>query len=75
MADEGGLVSEDRIFVAKVPDFALEVTAADYGPENLADLYREAPAVFNGRTGSPSTPGASRSMSHCLPTESLIWRL
>ena len=48
MADEGGLVSEDRIFVTKVPDFALQVTAADYGPGNLADLYREAPA--NGFT-------------------------
>jgi len=48
MADEGGLMSEDRIFVTKIPDFALEVKAADYGPENLADLYREAPA--NGFT-------------------------
>jgi hypothetical protein len=48
MADEGGLMAEDRIFVTKVPDFALEVKAADYGPDNLADLYREAPA--NGFT-------------------------
>jgi hypothetical protein len=48
MADEGGLMSEDRIFVTKVPDFALEVKFADYGPDNLADLYREAPA--NGFT-------------------------
>lgn len=48
MAEEGGLMSEDRIFVTRVPDFALEVKAADYGPDNLADLYREAPA--NGFT-------------------------
>jgi hypothetical protein len=48
MSDEGGVVSEDRIFVTKVPDFALEVKAVDYGPDNLADLYRDAPA--NGFT-------------------------
>lgn len=48
MADGGGLMSEDRIFMTKVPDFALEVKAADYGADNLADLYREAPA--NGVT-------------------------
>jgi hypothetical protein len=48
MSDEGGIVSEDRIFVTKVPDFALEVKTADYGPDNLADLYRDAPA--NGFT-------------------------
>jgi len=48
MADEGGLLSEDRIFVTKVPGSALEVKTADYGPDNLSDLYREAPA--NGFT-------------------------
>jgi hypothetical protein len=48
MAEEGGLVSEDRIFATKVPDFALEVKAADYGPDDLANLYRDAPA--NGFT-------------------------
>ena len=48
MTEEGGLASEDRIFVTKVPEFALDVKAADYGPENLADLYLEAPA--NGFT-------------------------
>jgi hypothetical protein len=48
MTEDGGLVSEDRIFVTKVPEFALEVKVADYGPGNLADLYREAPA--NGFT-------------------------
>src|ERR1035441_1848072 len=48
MTEDGGLVSEDRIFVTKVPDFALEVKVADYGPDNLADLYSEAPT--NGFT-------------------------
>ena len=48
MTEDGGLVSEDRIFVTKVPGFALEVKVADYGPDNLADLYLEAPA--NGFT-------------------------
>jgi hypothetical protein len=43
MAPEGGLVAEDRIFVTRIPEFALEVKAADYGPETLADLYRDAP--------------------------------
>ena len=44
MAEVGGLLSEDRVFVTKAPEFALEVKAADYGPDNLADLYQEAPA-------------------------------
>ena len=48
MADEGGLMSEDRIFVTKIPEFALDVKAADYGPEDLANLYLDAPA--NGFT-------------------------
>ena len=48
MTEAGGLVSEDRIFVTKVPEFALDVKVADYGPDNLADLYLEAPA--NGFT-------------------------
>jgi hypothetical protein len=48
MADEGGLMSEDRIFVTRVPEFALGAEAADYGPENLAQLYLDAPA--NGFT-------------------------
>ena len=48
MTEEGGLVSEGRIFVTKVPECALEVKVTDYGPDNLADLYREAPA--NGIT-------------------------
>jgi len=48
MTEEGGLVSEDRIFVTKVPEIALDAKVADYGPDNLADLYRDAPA--NGFT-------------------------
>jgi hypothetical protein len=48
MTDEGGLLSEDRIFMTKVPEFALAAEAADYGPENLNELYSDAPA--NGFT-------------------------
>jgi hypothetical protein len=48
MTEEGGCVSEDRIFATKVPLFAIEVKVTDYGSGNLADLYREAPA--NGFT-------------------------
>jgi len=36
MTDEGGVVSEDRIFVNKIPACALEAKAADYGAGNLA---------------------------------------
>jgi len=43
MAEEGGQLSEDRIFVTKVPDFALEAKAVDYGVENLAEIYSDAP--------------------------------
>jgi hypothetical protein len=48
MTEEGGQQSEDQIFVTRVPAFALGAEAADYGPENLAHLYRDAPA--NGFT-------------------------
>jgi hypothetical protein len=48
MTEVGGLLSEDQIFVTCVPDFALEAEATDYGVENLAELYRDAPA--NGFT-------------------------
>ncbi|MGD0940948.1 MAG: hypothetical protein ABR905_14670 [Terracidiphilus sp.] len=48
MTGEGGLLSEDRIFMTRVPEFALEAEAADYGSENLAQLYSDAPA--NGFT-------------------------
>jgi hypothetical protein len=43
MAEEGGQLSKDRIFVTKVPDFALEAKAVDYGVENLAEIYSDAP--------------------------------
>ena len=48
MTEAGGLESEDQIFATRVPAFSLGATAADYGPENLAQLYRDAPA--NGFT-------------------------
>src|ERR1019366_30410 len=48
MTDEGCLLSEIRIFATNIPEFALDVKAADYGPENRANLYRSAPA--NGFT-------------------------
>jgi hypothetical protein len=48
MTGEGGLMSEDRIFVTEVPDFVLAVNVCDYGQESLAQLYRDAPA--NGFT-------------------------
>jgi hypothetical protein len=48
MTEEGCLLSEDRIFVTKVSDFAIKVRALDYGPEELAQLHRDAPV--NGFT-------------------------
>ncbi len=48
MTEEGCLKAEDRIFVTKVPEFAREVKALDYGAENLAQLHRDAPV--NGFT-------------------------
>jgi hypothetical protein len=44
MTEEGGLQSEDHIFVTKIPAVALGAVAADYGPENLAEIYSDAPA-------------------------------
>lgn len=43
MTKEGGLLSEDRIFVTRVKEFAIEAHTADYGPEELARLYTDAP--------------------------------
>ncbi len=48
MTEDGGLISEDKIFVTRVPEFVVGAEAVDYGPENLAQLYRDAPA--NGFT-------------------------
>jgi hypothetical protein len=43
MTADGAQLSEDRIFVTRVPECALSAVAADYGPGNLAQLYSEAP--------------------------------
>ena len=43
MTEQGGLLSEDRIFVTRVPAIAVGTEVADYGAENLRDLYRDAP--------------------------------
>ena len=43
MTEEGGVFSIDRIYVTPVPPFALGVEAIDYGPDDLAQLYRDAP--------------------------------
>jgi len=48
MTEEGGMLSEDSIFATRVPECALSAQAAGYGPEDLAQLYRDAPA--NGFT-------------------------
>jgi hypothetical protein len=43
MTDEGGLLSEDKIFVTEVPEFAREVRIAEYDRNHLEQLYKEAP--------------------------------
>jgi hypothetical protein len=43
MTEEGGQVSEDRIFVSPIPECALGAKAADYGPAEIARIYRDAP--------------------------------
>jgi len=43
MTDEGGQMSEDRIFVTPIPEFALSVEAADYGAAEIARIYQDAP--------------------------------
>jgi len=48
MAEEGGLFAEDRIYVTRVPDFALGAEVKEYGADDLAQLYRDAPV--NGFT-------------------------
>jgi hypothetical protein len=48
MTEAGGLASHDRIFVTKVPCFALGAEAIDYGPKDLGRLYQDAP--LNGVT-------------------------
>jgi hypothetical protein len=43
MTEEGGQVSNDRIFVTRVPAFALGAKPASYGPRDLAKIYSDAP--------------------------------
>jgi len=43
MTDDGGLLSEDRVFATPVPACAVSVKPAVYGASDLAALYREAP--------------------------------
>jgi hypothetical protein len=43
VTEEGGQLSEDRIFVTPVPASALGAEAAEYSAGNLAQLYRDAP--------------------------------
>ncbi|MGA2350344.1 MAG: hypothetical protein ABSF70_07925 [Terracidiphilus sp.] len=43
MTEEGGLVSDDKIFSTEVPEFALEAKAVNYGLGNLSYLYSDAP--------------------------------
>jgi hypothetical protein len=44
MTEEGGRQADDRVFVTPIPAFALDVRAEDYGPQELARIYRDAPA-------------------------------
>lgn len=43
MTEEGGQLSEERIFVTRIPEFARSVKAADYGPGEIAQIYKDAP--------------------------------
>jgi len=43
MTEEGGQLSEDRIFVTRIPEFARSVSTADYGPGQIARIYQDAP--------------------------------
>ena len=43
MSGEGGLYTEDRIFVTPIPPFAFHSRAEDYGHDQLAHIYRDAP--------------------------------
>ena len=42
MTDEGGRMSEEGIFATRVPDFALGIETADYGPGDIARIYHDA---------------------------------
>ncbi|HEY1255303.1 MAG TPA: hypothetical protein VGF01_11015 [Terracidiphilus sp.] len=43
MADEGGVVSEVKIFATEVPKYALGVRIVNYGLGNLSNLFSDAP--------------------------------
>jgi hypothetical protein len=43
MTDEGGLVSEEKIFATELPEFALDAKIANYGLGNLSSLFSDAP--------------------------------
>jgi hypothetical protein len=43
MSEAGGVMSDDRIFTTSIPDFVLQVETAEYGTEDLAKLYLDAP--------------------------------
>jgi len=43
MTEEGGLVSEEKIFATEMPEFALQAKVVNYGMENLPRLFSDAP--------------------------------
>jgi hypothetical protein len=43
MSDEGGRMSDEQIFATSIPEFSLQAQAADYGPQDLEQLYRDTP--------------------------------
>lgn len=43
MTDEGGLISEDKIFSTEVPACALHAKVVNYGLGNLSSLFSDAP--------------------------------
>jgi len=48
ITEDGGVFTKDLIYVTPVPFFALGADVMNYGPEDLSQLYRDAPA--NGFT-------------------------
>jgi hypothetical protein len=43
MTETGGTLSEDRIFVTRIPSIAQSVRIADYGADSIQKIYHEAP--------------------------------
>ncbi|MGD0829791.1 MAG: hypothetical protein ABR907_02530 [Terracidiphilus sp.] len=56
MTDEGGQVSEDKIFVTEAPEFAREVRIAEYDRNHLAEVYKDAPDNGFSYLLLPSSP-------------------